>query len=107
MVHAVTAVVLLLTGCKPSQEDIANGDDPVAALSATVRSTRYDAPYWAEQRRTQTPVWRQATALCTAERAPQHPNCQPVIANASAEQGNARADSVLRAIGASVKPPVR
>ncbi len=99
-------LVVLLGGCKPSPEDIANGNDPIKALAASARSTRYDGPYWSAQRHDQSTTWRQAAAFCTPERVLELPNCQPVVANAAADQGNAHADSVLRAIGASAKRSV-
>jgi hypothetical protein len=89
------------SACQPKAEDVANGDDPIAALDARVRSTRYDGPYWQQQRLAGSDVWQRAVATCTPERATERPNCEPVVANARAEQGNARADSVLRAAGAA------
>ena len=40
---------LLVSACGPSQEQLANGDDPIAALGSTVESSRYGAKYWTEQ----------------------------------------------------------
>ena len=99
-------LVLVLGACKASQEDIANGDDPIKALGASAPSTRYSGPYWSEQRHSQSAVWNQALAFCTPERVAEYPNCQPVMANAAAERGNTRADSVLRSIGAAAKSSV-
>jgi hypothetical protein len=90
-----------VSSCQPNAEDVANGDDPIAALDSRMRSTRYDGPYWQQQRLAGSDVWRRAVATCTPERATERPNCEPVVANARAEQGNARADSVLRAAGAA------
>jgi len=101
----VGAALLAGAGCEPRPEDVANGDDPIRALTVPVRSTRYEGPYWAEQRRLNSPIWRAAVAYCTPARAPEAPNCQPVLANAAAERGNARADSVLRAAGKAARSP--
>jgi hypothetical protein len=53
------------SSCQPKAEDVANGDDPIAALDARVRSTRYDGPYWQQQRLASSDVWRRAVATCT------------------------------------------
>ena len=100
-------VGVFLAGCKPSQEDIANGDDPIRSLSATAQSTRYGPPYWAEQRRVKSASWQQAVAYCTPDRSRELPNCQTVSNLAESERGNTRADSVLRSIGESAKRPIR
>lgn len=100
-------VGLSLVGCKPSQEDVANGNDPIRSLSATVQSTRYGPPYWAEQRRVKSGSWQQAVAYCTPDRRREFPNCPTVSNLAEAERGNAHADSVLRSIGESAKRPIR
>lgn len=97
---ALVAVSAGVVGaCQPKPEDVANGDDPIAALEAPVRSTRYDGPYWQQQRLAGSDVWRRAVETCSPERAAQRPNCEPVLANARAQEGNARADSVLREMG--------
>ena len=98
---------LSLAGCRPSEEDVANGDDPIKSLSATAQSTRYGPPYWAEQRRVKSAGWLQAVAYCTPERSRELPNCLTVSNLAEAERGNARADSMLRSIGESAKRPIR
>ena len=85
--------------CAPRPEDVANGDDPLQALSSTAQSTRYQGPYWVEQRRLKSELWRQATTYCTPERTRELPNCRPVAAAAEAERAAERADSVLRGIG--------
>lgn len=85
--------------CQPKPEDVANGDDPIAALEVPVRSTRYDGPYWQQQRVAGSDVWRRAVDACSGAEATQRPNCEPVLANTRAQAGNARADSVLREMG--------
>jgi phosphoglycerate dehydrogenase-like enzyme len=77
----------------------ADGDDPMAALAAESPSTRYQADFWSAERRQRSSLWQQAAAYCTPERARTKPNCQAVLTNVAAEQGNARADSALRAAG--------
>lgn len=51
------AFLLLLAGCTEAPEDIANGDDPLKALTVGATSTRYDGPYWMP------PAQRRAGAL--------------------------------------------
>jgi hypothetical protein len=106
-VVALVAVCIAATACQPKPEDVANGDDPIAALRVAVRSTRYDGPYWQQQRLAASDVWKRALAECTPEQATQRPNCEPVVANQRAGQGNARADSVLRAAGQAVQRGAR
>lgn len=88
---------LVLAAC--GRGAAADGDDPMAALATESPSTRYQADFWSAQRRQRSSLWQQATAYCTRERARTKPNCQPVLSNVAAEQGNARADSALRAAG--------
>ena len=99
--------LILVGGCKPSQEDLANGNDPLESLRATVASTRYGPPYWAEQRRMRSAAWTQAVTFCPPDRSRELPNCQTVSNLVEAERGNAHADSVLRSIGASATRPIR
>lgn len=59
--------VVLVGGCKSKQDqetDIANGDDPLRALTVDVSSTRYGTAYWARQSDSNTATWRQAKAYC-------------------------------------------
>lgn len=63
------AVGILTSGCKSQQDqqaDIANGPDPIAALSADVESTRYGSAYWSAQSDSNTPLWRRAKDFCAA-----------------------------------------
>ncbi|MBX6330904.1 MAG: hypothetical protein IRY91_03550 [Gemmatimonadaceae bacterium] len=99
----LAALAVIGLSCAPKPEAVANGDDPIAALSVPVRSSRYEGPYWAEQRRLHSAVWTRALAYCTPTRAIDHPNCEPVLANRKAERDAAHADSVFRAIGDSAR----
>ncbi len=72
------AVALLLSACGPSQEKLANGDDPIAALRATVESSRYGAKYWTEQMTTATELWTKAVAYCEPAEHADYPNCKTV-----------------------------
>ncbi len=72
-----------LTGCAPSGEDVADGDDPLAALEVGVPSTRYDSRYWHLKRREDRALFDEAATYCrgeqNAERLAEHPNCGPVL----------------------------
>lgn len=64
-----TAIVLLCTvaSCKSKQDqqaDLANGDDPLQALTANVQSTRYGTAYWTQQSDSNTETWRKAKEYC-------------------------------------------
>ena len=102
---AIPVVALLaVASCAPEPEDVANGDDPMRALTVSARSTRYDRAYWSGQRRGASAVWHQAASYCRSRGAIEFPNCEPVNENAAAERGNDHADSVLRAVGAAAQP---
>jgi hypothetical protein len=70
--------VVLLLGCRASEEDLANGDDPIAALGATVESSRYGEKYWQEQIQADSDVWREAVAYCADSERANYPNCEVV-----------------------------
>jgi hypothetical protein len=76
----------LAVGCAPSAEDVAEGDDPLAALTVGVASARYDGRYWLLKRDEGRPLFDEAVAYCRgeqdAERLAERPNCGPVIAAA-------------------------
>ena len=69
---------LLLAGCRSGTEAIANGDDPLAALRAPVRSVRYDGAFWNREAVDQTDLWHQAVAYCRTPGNSAAPNCQTV-----------------------------
>lgn len=68
----------LALACGPTQEEIANGDDPMAALESTVKSSRYGAAYWTEQMKGDTGVWNEAVAYCEPAERANYPNCELV-----------------------------
>jgi hypothetical protein len=82
---------LALAACtsKGQQEaDIANGDDPIAALGANVESTRYGTAYWAQQSDSNTSVWQQAKDYCAKNGVTgqgQKVNCGAVLTVAGTE----------------------
>ena len=75
-----------LVGCAPSVEDVAEGDDPLAALTVGAPSERYGGRYWLLKRDEDRSLFDEALAYCEgeeeAERLAEHPNCGPVIAAA-------------------------
>lgn len=92
-----SAVLLLMVACQPSQGDIANGDDQIQALGATVRSTRYTSSYWVQQSQNRSELWQRARTACQDENLGDRPNCAVVqeIAqfDAMAERSRTRAPS--------------
>lgn len=74
----VFSLLFMFVGCAPSQEDIANGDDPIAALSSTVESSRYGQKYWAKQRDAESKLWDEAIDVCAAAEAANYPTCKIV-----------------------------
>jgi hypothetical protein len=67
-------------GCQPTAADIADGDDPLEALTAGVLSTRYDGRYWLHQRSATPEVFGPALTYCKAHSLAERPNCQAVMA---------------------------
>lgn len=53
-------------GCRKSDVDRANGNDPIAALNAGAPTTRYVHEFWIDHARRRTAVWDSAYALCSA-----------------------------------------
>jgi hypothetical protein len=74
----VLAAAITFLACGPSQEELANGDDPLAALESTVESSRYGAGYWTEQMTAKTQVWAEALAYCEPAERADYPNCTTV-----------------------------
>jgi hypothetical protein len=82
----LVASVVASLGCKSEAEkqtDIANGDDPMAALTVTAATSRYGTAFWGVQSDSNTALWKQAKEYCdkngvTAQG--QKPNCGAVAA---------------------------
>ena len=94
-VLAFAALVALAanTGCVSEtdrQADLANGSDPLAALGATVESTRYTTAYWAQKADSNPALFARARAYCDAQWASgsgQKVNCAAVSAAAFEQSG--------------------
>lgn len=69
--------LLPLAGCAASEEDIANGDDPLEALSVPHRSDRYTTTYWTYTKRDDPELWTQAVEYCQ-DKSGGYPNCETV-----------------------------
>lgn len=74
----VSAFALAVAACGGSQEELANGDDPIAALGSTVKSSRYGPAYWKEQLEAESTVWKEALAYCADAEHANYPNCETV-----------------------------
>ncbi len=81
--YKILAVSLLvcLAGCQPTQELLANGADPIAALSSTVESSRYGPKYWSEQMTAASEIWKEALEYCEPAEHANRPNCE-IVASA-------------------------
>lgn len=81
MMTSTRLVVLLsllpLAGCVASDEDVANGDDPLEALSVAHRSDRYTTTYWTYTKRDDPELWAQAVEYCQ-DKSADYPNCETV-----------------------------
>ena len=72
------------------QADLANGSDPLAALGATVESTRYTTSYWIQKADSNPTLFARARAYCDAQWASgsgQKVNCAAVSAAAFEQSG--------------------
>jgi hypothetical protein len=70
------AVALAAVSCSPSPEAVADGDDPLRALTAPAQSARYDGPFWTREAHRNTRTWQAAKAVCQGHR--ELPNCHAV-----------------------------
>ena len=82
-IAALAAAVL--SSCRGAAGDaaIANGDDPLAALTVDIESTRYTTRYWSTQADSNPTLWSKAQAYCEQQRAAssgQKVNCGAVLA---------------------------
>ena len=77
---ALIGTLLLQTGCTEAPEDVANGDDPMKALTVGTTSTRYDGPYWLYQRKAAPKLYRRGVAYCEKQSLAEKPNCRVVMA---------------------------
>jgi hypothetical protein len=76
---ALLALAFGLGACgKASPEELANGDDPLAALRSPVRSARYDGAFWNREAAADTELWHDAVAYCRTPGNSAAPNCQTV-----------------------------
>ena len=83
---AATVTTLAIAGCTSEadrQANLANGDEPLAALAAAVESTRYTAAYWSQQADSNPTLFARARAYCDSQWASnsgQKVNCAAVAA---------------------------
>ena len=90
---AALAVLVSSMGCASEtdrQADLANGSDPLAALRATVESTRYTTGYWTQKADSNPTLFARARAYCDAQWASgsgQKVNCAAVSAAAFEQSG--------------------
>ena len=90
---AALAALATETACTSEadrQADLANGSDPLAALGATVESTRYTTAYWSQQGDSNPTLFARARAYCDAQWATgsgQRVNCAAVSAAAFEQSG--------------------
>ena len=90
---AALAALATNTGCVSEADrhaDLANGSDPLAALGATVESTRYTTAYWSQKADSNPTLFARARAYCDAQWASgsgQKVNCAAVSAAAFEQTG--------------------
>lgn len=75
---AVALASLLAVGCVDRDEAIANGDDPLRALTVAHRSDRYSSTFWTQKSTADSALWAQAVAYCEGRADGDHPNCDAV-----------------------------
>ena len=77
---------LLAIGCVDTEEEIANGDDPLRALTVAHRSDRYTSTYWTQTSAADSTLWVRAVEYCEGRISGDHPNCDPVRQVQAVEQ---------------------
>jgi hypothetical protein len=82
----VALACVLAVGCLDSAEAIANGGDPLRALTVAHRSDRYTSTYWTQMSTTDSPLWEQAVEYCEGRTSGDHPNCDAVRQVQAVEQ---------------------
>jgi hypothetical protein len=75
---AAILVLFAIVGCAPSEADIAEGDDPLAALTVPHRSERYSTTFWTRASVDDADLFARALAYCEEHDDADHPNCDPV-----------------------------
>ena len=70
---------LALAACNPSDEEVATGDDPIAALAVPVPSTRYTGDFWRRDYAESPERFERAVAYCQDKSPDAYPNCAPVL----------------------------
>jgi len=82
MIRMRFAVVLggavLIASCNQKPEDVANGDDPIKALSAPVESQKYNNVYWGRVSTSDPALWQKALGFCAQAKGGEYPTCQVV-----------------------------
>lgn len=73
------ACMLLFGACTASPRDVANGDDPLAALGVSVQTTRYQADFWVREAERAPDRYRDAVAYCEGRELDEYPNCREVL----------------------------
>lgn len=76
----LASLAVLSFGCTASPADVADGDDPLKALTVVAASTRYDDQYWMWQKHTGTELFGDALDYCQGFDPGERPNCRPVLA---------------------------
>jgi len=75
---AILVACLFGTGCRETAADIANGDDPLRALTVAHRSDLYGSTYWTQKSSADSALWAEAVAYCEDRTGGDHPNCDAV-----------------------------
>lgn len=68
---ALLAMASVTGACRSEAEraaDVADGDDPLAALTVLATSRRYTTAYWITQADSNPTLWARATAYCEQQR---------------------------------------
>ncbi len=74
----VLMLPVFISACGPTDEDIANGDDPIAALNVTAQSTRYASDFWVREHERNPDRFQEAVAFCEGKEYADFPNCRAV-----------------------------
>ena len=96
-------VVVVIACAEPSPREVADGSDPIAALSVPVRSARYDGAFWMREAEDGSDLWREAVDVCRVPVTDDRPNCQTVAVvlttlalEEAADEARAQLETLLR-----------
>lgn len=70
--------VVLYAACGKSNAEVANGADPLKALTVPHPSDKYGSQYWTQKSVAEPGLWTEAVSFCEGRTGNEYPNCAVV-----------------------------